>query len=311
MKNRIKIISTSAFISLSIQMFFLNKAESSVVPQCENIFSKTNLPSAGKNIFIEDIQKNFPEEDIKIHASIEETLYIGKIISFRPFSAEGNKNSLYLLEIKNENSGKTLRALFKPRFYGDGGGWNRPPMEYVSYRIGLLLGLDYIPPVSYRRNVTLGNMMFSEGSIQYFVEGSKGLKNININEWGVKPELFLSNARILDVLLANPDRHIDNFLFGNHWVSNKPQPILIDQAANLKKDAHLRLSTKGPFIESTLVKFDKKTFKLLKELNKEKLNKLNNFLTAGEINRILHHKDGIIHRIQELIEEYGENEVLF
>ena len=43
-----------------------------------------------------------------------------------------------------------MRAIYKPRVYGDAGGWHRTPMEWVAYRLNLLLGLDFVPPVAYR-----------------------------------------------------------------------------------------------------------------------------------------------------------------
>ncbi len=43
-----------------------------------------------------------------------------------------------------------VRAIYKPRVYGDAGGWHRTPMEWVAYRLNLLLGLDLVPPVAYR-----------------------------------------------------------------------------------------------------------------------------------------------------------------
>ena len=44
-----------------------------------------------------------------------------------------------------------MRAIYKPRAYGDAGGWHRTPMEWVAYRLNVLLGLDYVPPVAYRQ----------------------------------------------------------------------------------------------------------------------------------------------------------------
>lgn len=43
-----------------------------------------------------------------------------------------------------------MRAIYKPRVYGDAGGWHRTPMEWVAYRLNLLLGLDLVPPTAYR-----------------------------------------------------------------------------------------------------------------------------------------------------------------
>ncbi len=101
-----------------------------------------------------------------IHEDITETLYIGVPVKIRPFSANGNKNPLYLVILENPKTQQQMTALFKPRKYGDGDGWNRVPMEYASYGISRLLDLDIIPPVAYRYALTLGGKFFSEGSMQ-------------------------------------------------------------------------------------------------------------------------------------------------
>ena len=42
-------------------------------------------------------------------------------------------------------------------------------MEYVAYRIGRFLDTDLIPPVAYRRNITLGEHHFYEGAFLFKV----------------------------------------------------------------------------------------------------------------------------------------------
>jgi hypothetical protein len=56
----------------------------------------------------------------------------------------------FIVNLQDEVTGKRLRALFKPRIEGDADGWHRAPMEFAAYRLNLLLGLDYVPPVAYR-----------------------------------------------------------------------------------------------------------------------------------------------------------------
>ena len=91
-------------------------------------------------------------------SAIEETLYIGVPISVKPFSANGNRNSLWLVTLENPKTKQTVTALFKPRFPGDGDGWNRVTMEYASYEVAKLLGMENIPPVAYRYNLTINEI---------------------------------------------------------------------------------------------------------------------------------------------------------
>lgn len=229
-----------------------------------------------------------------IISGIEETLYIGTPVSVKPFSANGNKNSLWLVTLENPKTKQIVTALFKPRFPGDGDGWNRVTMEYASYEVAKLLGMHNIPPVAYRYNLTIDGKFFHEGSIQYFVKDASLLKNVEKKDWNVNAEHFISDARVLDILLQNPDRHAGNFIFGPHWVDGIRKPFLIDQAANMRKGTNMRLSTKGPFNDETISEFNPTTVKNLRELTAKKLEITFPFMTPEEVQRVLHHRDGII-----------------
>lgn len=229
-----------------------------------------------------------------IVSAIEETLYIGVPISVKPFSANGNRNSLWLVTLENPKTKQTVTALFKPRFPGDGDGWNRVTMEYASYEVAKLLGMENIPPVAYRYNLTINGQFFHEGSIQYFVKGATLLKEVEKNDWNVDPEHFISDARVLDVLLQNPDRHAGNFIIGPHWIDGARKPFLIDQAANMRKGTNMRLSTKGPFNDKLITEFNPKTVQKLRELTAKTLGITFPFMTSDEVQRVLHHRDGII-----------------
>ncbi len=227
-------------------------------------------------------------------SAIEETLYIGVPISVKPFSANGNKNSLWLVTLENPKTKQKVTALFKPRFPGDGDGWNRVTMEYASYEVAKLLGMENIPPVAYRYNLTINGRFFHEGSIQYFVNDATLLKDVEKKNWNVVPEHFISDARVLDILLQNPDRHAGNFIIGPHWIDGIRKPFLIDQAANMRKGTDMRLSTKGPFNEGLITEFNPKTVQKLRELTAKTLEVTFSFMTSEEVQRVLHHRDGII-----------------
>ena len=231
---------------------------------------------------------------VEIEKAIEETLYIGIPISVKPFSANGNRNSLWLVTLENPKTKQVITALFKPRYLGDGDGWNRVTMEYASYEVAKLLGMENIPPVAYRYNLTIGGQFFHEGSMQYFVKGAKLLKEVEKKNWNVDSDYFISDARIIDILLQNPDRHAGNFIYGPHWIDGVSRPFLIDQAANMRKGTNMRLSTKGPFNDRLIDNFNPKTVRTLRQITAEKLSITFPFMSREEIRRVIHHRDGII-----------------
>jgi hypothetical protein len=55
------------------------------------------------------------------------------------------------VQLQDPHTAQRVRAIYKPRVYGDAGGWHRTPMEWVAYRLNLLLGMDLVPPVAYRQ----------------------------------------------------------------------------------------------------------------------------------------------------------------
>ena len=152
------------------------------------------------------------------------------------------------IKIYNPRTGQTRDALFKPRPYGDGlvgiaSRWNG-----AAYKINLLLGMDYTA-AAYRSKalgnpITINGETFSEGAVLYMVPDAHELHTVPTREWALDhpfgvsdKELFLSDVRIFDFLMQNPDRHINNFLRGRHWKDGVYRPALIDQAAGLKGDA--------------------------------------------------------------------------
>ena len=100
-------------------------------------------------------------------------------------------------------------------------------IEKVAYELNLLLGLDLVPPVAYRRSglrfctVDGGaKECFEEGSVQLYVEGTCPLREHPPERWGVRRDVLLSDTRVLDTLCSNSDRHHGGWVGGwmGGWV---------------------------------------------------------------------------------------------
>lgn len=228
------------------------------------------------------------------HFELVTDLFHGRVVEGAPFSANQNRQSVWKVKVYNPRSGRTQTAIFKPRPYGDAQGWNRTPMEYVTYELNLKLGMDLVPPVAYRYNLQVMGQHFSEGSLQMFIEGARRLAPIPRKNWGVDSDLFLSDARVLDVLMQNPDRHVDNFVMGRHWVDSLERPALIDHGANLRWGTFVTMTQPGAFDASPVRVFRPSILKALKELSFENLKFLKPFLTDDEIRALLSRRDGIL-----------------
>lgn len=263
------------------------------------------------------IRENERNEEIA-HEAISTDLFHGEVVTWRPFSENNNKNSMFELVIRNPRTGRFRTVLFKPRFRGDGHGWNRVPMEYVAYRLGRFLGTDLIPPVAYRRNITLGHHHFYEGAFLFKVPRTHPLGKVESRIWDLEfnyekldKDLFLSDARVIDVLLQNPDRHINNFMRGKHWVDGVYRPFLIDHAASLKSGFDIRMTSNDAFRNGPVVVFRERTIQHLRTLNEKKLRSMSEFLSEKEIRGIMVRRERILSHVDQLILENGADNVLF
>ena len=256
------------------------------------------------------------------HEAITTDLYHGVVVSGRRFSADNNRNPIFQVVVKNPFTNRLRKALFKPRTPGDGHGWNNVTLEYVAYEIAYKLGIDSVPPAAYRKRsngnpIVINGRVFEEGALLYFVPGSQSIRNVPRENWErredyttLDQDLFISDARVLDVLLQNPDRHINNYMHGRHWVDGRWSPFLIDHGAS-KPEFNISLTTKTAFGDLGVSKFRLSTYRHLKALTFQKLNAHNEFLSQKDISQILERKNKLLEDIDLLIEDNGFSTVIF
>ncbi len=245
------------------------------------------------------------------HAAITTDLYNGKVVHAQKFSANDNRNPLYLVRVRNDATGREREAFFKPRPYGDGEGWNRSPIEYVAYELNRMLGMDHVPPVAYRRKIDVDFQQFAEGALLFKVPDAHLLKKVPEEKWGVNKDALLSDTKILDVLIQNSDRHHGNFLRGQHWADGSYRPALIDQAAGFRSGADVKLTDDNAFLTGKVRVVRKSTYDALKALSYDSLkSKVGEFLSHGEIKAVLSRRDGVVSYFDKRIEKHGYDKVV-
>ena len=184
-------------------------------------------------------------------------------------------------------------------------------MEFVAYRMKRLLGMDYVPPVAYRRNIEAAFQNWSEGAIIYAVPDAHLLGEVGVDQWGVAQELLLSDARILDALMINSDRAWGNFLRGKHWVTGEYSPALIDNAAGLRPSADVQLTMDNAFQTGGVQVVREKTLQRLRGLTAADLDReFGEYVSQAEIWQMLGRRDGIVGYFDELIAERGYDAVV-
>jgi hypothetical protein len=201
-------------------------------------------------------------------------------------------------------------------------------MEWVAYRLNLLLGLDYVPPVAYRSGgvtfrITDGDnagqeVSFAEGAMMYFVEDAHQLRCFPESQWGSPPEpkpLLLSNTRILDTLLSNSDRHHGHFLLGRHWCAGgwsgdrwvgELRPVLIDHAASFRADADVAMTHENAFRTGPVTCCAAETYLRLRFLDYGALAaEFGSVLSETEVRGMVRRRDAVLRYLDGLVAEQG------
>ena len=210
-----------------------------------------------------------------------------------------------------EQNGVKHRAIWKDaqgRMRGFIENWK---WEIAAYRLDKYLGLNMIPPTVERE------FQGKRGSCQFYVENTPTLLVVQ-NEKRKKPSykiypfnLALYKQRAFDNLLANKDRHLNQFLITDDW-----RIILIDHSRSFettkkstKKLIYDEKYHEGPRLMSQL---PRTLVEKLREMNHEVIREVvGEYLTDNEIEAVLARRDLIIQWIEKRIKEVGEDKVLY
>ena len=254
------------------------------------------------------------------HRDLCRILQHGKIVSSRRSDHESEFfHQSFLVELECPETAERVKALFKPRSEeGEQSGWHRVGAEWVAYQLNLLLGMDNVPPTVMRKGeICVDGQTFEEGSFTYFVEGARQLNWVEPEVWSRDKDAFLSNTRILDVLIHNSDRHHGHFLYGPHWAPRGGRwetsmgAFLIDHAAGFRKEACVRLDHENAFLTGPTRVVSARTYLHLRYLTHRVLEqKLGAELSLSEICELNRRKDAVLDYFDGLVFFYGYDAVV-
>jgi len=215
-------------------------------------------------------------------------------------------------ELILEKNGITRKALWKnpegrKRGFFEGWKW-----EIAAYRLDKYLDLNMVPPTVEKR------FQGNRGSCQLILEYWISFKDKYKQKIKVPPrKLFCWNRalylqRAFDNLIANEDRHQNQYLIKEDW-----RMILIDHSRSFrtsrkftKKLIYDERYKEGP---TFIMKELPRTFvEKLKALNFEVIKEIvGEYLTDKEIKAVLTRRDLIIKWLDKRIKKLGEDEVLY
>lgn len=252
----------------------------------------------------------FTPEEVAEREKWEEFLETAEIVDQdQPFSEKEAVTEPWVLTL--EKDGITKRALWKNpegRMKGYIENWR---WEIAAYRMDKYLGLNMVPPTVEKR------FQGNRGSCQLWIDAWKSLKekyeekiktpSYKIFYWN--RALYLQRA--FDNLIANEDRHQNQFLITKDW-----RMILIDHSRSFRTSKEF---TKNLIYDENY----KEGPRLMKQLPRdfvEKLKSLNTevikdivgeYLTDKEIECVLTRRDLILKWLNKQIKKVGEDKVLY
>jgi hypothetical protein len=251
----------------------------------------------------------FTAEDIDKRGKIEEFLKTSDIIRAEEIGEGVTKPlRLFLKKGEEELSGcwKNPQGVQK----GDVEGWQ---YEIAAYLMDKLLGLNMIPPTVERK------FEGKKGSLQMWIVTEFSL--LDIMEQGIplpdkNPDATVFNrgkylARAFDSLIANEDRTQQNVRYTKDW-----RVILIDHSRSFrsKKKYQKRLlyGKKGSKEKQLFRQLPRGFVEKVKALEYDNIkNAVGPYLTDKEINAVLARKKLLLAEIEEMIEEMGQDKVLY
>lgn len=210
-----------------------------------------------------------------------------------------------------EKEGVTRDALWKNpegRMKGFIEGWR---YEIAAYLFDKYLGLNMVPPTVEKR------FQGSRGSCQLWVTYWKSLKKIKEEKIKVPSyKVFYYNRalylqRAFDNLIGNEDRHQNNYFIMEDW-----RMILPDHSRAFRTGKNwttkLLYTEKHPEGPMVMRELPRDLFEKIKALDYNTIKGfVGEYLTDEEINAVLARKELIIKEINKLIEQNGEDKVLY
>jgi hypothetical protein len=251
----------------------------------------------------------FTSEEVAERAKWEEFLETAKITGQEQMGGREAVTNPWKLTV--EKDGIVRNALWKNpegRMKGALEGWK---WEIAAYRLDKHLGLNMVPPTVEKR------FQGDRGSCQLWIDTwislkekyKKKIKTPSYKVFYWNRALFLQRA--FDNLIANEDRHQNQYLITKDW-----RIILIDHSRSFRtsKKFTKKLIYDEKYKEgSRLMKqLPRAFYEKLKALNSELIkNIVGEYLTDKEIEAVLIRKDLIIKWLDKRINKLGEDKVLY
>lgn len=251
----------------------------------------------------------FTPEEIAEREKWEEFLATAEVVGQEQMVSREAVTSPWVLTL--EKDGIRKRALWKNpegRLLGFLENWK---WEIAAYRLDKYLGLHMVPPTVEKR--FKGN----KGSCQLWVENVRSLRDIQQKDikkpsYKIYPfNLALYLQRAFDNLIANEDRHLNQYLITEDW-----RMILIDHSRTFRTAKKFTTSLiydekykEGPRLMSEL---PRSFYEKLKSLTPEVIKEIaGEYLTDKEIEATLLRKDLIVQWVENRIKQVGEDKVLY
>jgi hypothetical protein len=236
----------------------------------------------------------------------ENFLSKAKIVSTRPFGSGITRP----LRVQLELDGVKHEAIFKSIDVRKPGVTTMPDgtseidfqdswqTEIAAYIVDRIIGLELVPATVQRK------IDARDGSMQWFVESmmpeaerlEKKLVAPDAEAWS--QQIF--KTRLFDQLIANVDRHLNNIL-----VTKEFNLRLVDHSRAFRINQNL-------LKPDSLERFSRSLLEGIKKLEKKDLQKrLGDYLTSGQIDRLLKRRDAILALAAKRVKEKGEAAVLY
>ncbi len=253
----------------------------------------------------------FTKEELAEREKWEEFLKTAEIVKqVQPFDKREAVTDPWVLTL--EKDGVTKDAIWKDVEGRQKGFFENWRWEIAAYRLDKHLGLNMVPPTVERR------FQGNRGSCQLWVTSMMSLKK-KFDEKIKTPsyKVFYWNRafykqRAFDNLIANEDRHQNQYLITEDW-----RMILIDHSRSFrtakkftKKLIYDEKYKEGPtFIMKEL---PRALYEKIKSLNAEVIKGVvGEYLTDKEIEAMLVRKDLIVKWVEDRIKKMGEDKVLY